>query len=129
MTGAEKVKQWMEKFYATNGTPNYVEIIAQLEMAIEEEKALSKYQDRPLNVLETGDYVEPHYFDTDAEASLFSSYIQYVDYTEHLEAKIKIQETFLKKAYGLIGHPCTNISASTDIACQEWRQKYEQFLI
>ena len=38
MTAAEKVLQWMKKYYEVNGTPNYGEIIAQLEMAIEEEK-------------------------------------------------------------------------------------------
>ena len=38
MTAAEKVLQWMKEYYEVNGTPNYLEIIAQLEMAIEEEK-------------------------------------------------------------------------------------------
>ena len=37
-TGAEKVLEWMKEFYLVNGTPNYSEVIAQLEMAIEEEK-------------------------------------------------------------------------------------------
>ena len=37
MTAAEKVLEWMKKYYEVNGTPNYGEIIAQLEMAIEEE--------------------------------------------------------------------------------------------
>lgn len=37
MTGAEKVLQWMEMYYEVKGTPNYSEIIAQLNMAIEEE--------------------------------------------------------------------------------------------
>jgi hypothetical protein len=37
MTGAEKVLDWMLKFYTRNGTPNFSEIISQLEMAIEEE--------------------------------------------------------------------------------------------
>ncbi len=38
MTAAEKVLKWMKKYYEVNGTPNYGEIISQLEMAIEEEK-------------------------------------------------------------------------------------------
>lgn len=38
MTASEKVLEWMKKYYKVNGTPNYGEIIAQLEMAIEEEK-------------------------------------------------------------------------------------------
>ena len=38
MTAAEKVLEWMKKYYEVNGTPNYGEIIAQLKMAIEEEK-------------------------------------------------------------------------------------------
>lgn len=37
-TGAEKVLEWMNKFYSQNGTPNFGEIVAQLEMAIDEEK-------------------------------------------------------------------------------------------
>jgi hypothetical protein len=37
-TGAEKVLKWMNEFYAQNGTPNFGEIVAQLEMAIAEEK-------------------------------------------------------------------------------------------
>jgi hypothetical protein len=37
MTGAEKVLDWMLKFYTRNGTPKFSEIISQLEMAIEEE--------------------------------------------------------------------------------------------
>ena len=40
MKSAEKVLEWMKKYYEVNGTPNYGEIIAQLEMAIEEEKQL-----------------------------------------------------------------------------------------
>ena len=43
MTGAEKVLEWMKKYYEVNGTPNYGEIIAQLEMAIEEEKRENKF--------------------------------------------------------------------------------------
>ncbi len=39
MTAAEKVLEWMKKYYEVlNDRPNYGEIIAQLEMAIEEEK-------------------------------------------------------------------------------------------
>jgi len=38
MTAAEKVLEWIKKYYQVNGTPNYEEIIAQLEMAIKEEK-------------------------------------------------------------------------------------------
>ena len=37
-TGAEKVLEWMNKFYSQNGTPNFGEIVEQLEMAIDEEK-------------------------------------------------------------------------------------------
>ena len=38
MTAAEKVLEWIKKYYEVNGTPKCGEIIAQLEMAIEEEK-------------------------------------------------------------------------------------------
>lgn len=39
MTGAEKVLDWIDRFYEVNGEPSLVEIKAQLEMAIEEEKS------------------------------------------------------------------------------------------
>ena len=30
----------------------------------------------------------------------------------------------LKEASNLVGNPCTNISSSTDIACDNWKNKY-----
>jgi hypothetical protein len=30
----------------------------------------------------------------------------------------------LKEAATLVGNPCTNISSSTDIACDNWQNKY-----
>lgn len=38
MTAAEKVLKWMRHYYAVHRTPNYSEITAQLERAIDEEK-------------------------------------------------------------------------------------------
>lgn len=34
----------------------------------------------------------------------------------------------LKDAKTLVGHPLTNISGSTDVACMEWQDKYENWL-
>ena len=31
----------------------------------------------------------------------------------------------LKEAANLVGHPCTNISSSTDIACDNWQEKFK----
>lgn len=31
----------------------------------------------------------------------------------------------LKEAATLVGHPCTNISSSTDIACDNWQEKFK----
>ena len=31
----------------------------------------------------------------------------------------------LKEAAKLVGHPCTNISSSTDIACDNWQEKFK----
>jgi hypothetical protein len=47
-TGAEKVLKWMNEFYAQNGTPNFGEIVAQLEMAIAEEKGESSSKDEEI---------------------------------------------------------------------------------
>ena len=34
----------------------------------------------------------------------------------------------LKEAANLVGHPCTNISSSTDIACDNWQNKYNDLI-
>ena len=34
----------------------------------------------------------------------------------------------LERAAILVGHPCTNISSSTDIACEEWQKDCVSFL-
>tara|TARA_R110000803_G_C11831635_1_gene303373 strand:- start:45 stop:335 length:291 start_codon:yes stop_codon:yes gene_type:complete len=33
----------------------------------------------------------------------------------------------LKGAKTLVGHPLTNVSGSTDVACSEWQDKYEEW--
>ena len=33
----------------------------------------------------------------------------------------------LERAKGLVGHPATNISASTNIACENWQNDYEDW--
>ena len=38
------------------------------------------------------------------------------------------QNELLKRAYDLVGHPCTNISSSTDMACETWRKDYERII-
>lgn len=34
----------------------------------------------------------------------------------------------LERARGLVGHPATNISASTDLACENWQKDYNNWL-
>lgn len=34
----------------------------------------------------------------------------------------------LKKASNLVGNPCVNLSASTDIACDNWQEEYKQLI-
>ena len=34
----------------------------------------------------------------------------------------------LKKAKNLVGHPATNISASIDLACENWQKDYHDWL-
>ena len=34
----------------------------------------------------------------------------------------------LERAKGLVGHPATNISASTDISCDIWQSDYEDWI-
>lgn len=48
-----------------------------------------KKMEKPINVIESGDYVEPHTFETDREAVLFYSYLEMVEYIQFLEGKLK----------------------------------------
>lgn len=41
--------------------------------------------------------------------------------------KPDVSVSLLEMAYGLVGHPCTNISAGTDLACEQWRSDYERW--
>ena len=34
----------------------------------------------------------------------------------------------LKEAKNLVGHPATNISASTDLACENWQKDYDDWM-
>lgn len=34
----------------------------------------------------------------------------------------------LKKASNLVGNPCTNISSSTDTACDNWQEDYKKLI-
>lgn len=45
-----------------------------------------------------------------------------------LKQKIEESERLLKDSYGLIGHPCTGISSSTDWACEDLRKEIDEFL-
>ena len=40
MKAAKNVLEWMREYYKVNGTPSYGEIIAQLELSIDNEKAM-----------------------------------------------------------------------------------------
>ena len=43
---------------------------------------------KPENVIETEEYVEPHCFENDQEASLFYSYLEQEKYIAHLESEV-----------------------------------------
>ena len=47
---------------------------------------------------------------------------------EILLPKEKALYSLLERASGLVGNPGTNISASTDIACESWQKDYEAFV-
>jgi len=41
--------------------------------------------EKPINVIESGEYIEPNTFENDAEAILFHAYLQLLDYVKFLE--------------------------------------------
>lgn len=43
--------------------------------------------EKPKNVIETGEYVEPNTFENDSEAILFFSYLELLDYIKFLESE------------------------------------------
>ena len=38
-----------------------------------------------------------------------------------------IRDSLLEEAGILVGHPATNISATVDISCKEWQEKYQRW--
>ena len=38
-----------------------------------------------------------------------------------------VSVSLLERAASLVGNPCTNISSSTDMACDEWQKDYERW--
>jgi hypothetical protein len=42
--------------------------------------------------------------------------------------RMKKVESLLNMAAGLVGNPCTNISSSCDIACDDWQGEYNEYL-
>lgn len=45
-------------------------------------------EEKPKNVIETGEYIEPNTFENESEAILFFSYLDLLDYIQFLESKI-----------------------------------------
>lgn len=45
--------------------------------------------ERPQNIIETKEYVEPHCFESDAEAVLFYAYVELQAYVDSLETELK----------------------------------------
>lgn len=43
--------------------------------------------EKPNNIIESGEYIEPHSFEKDSEAILFYSYLELVEYINYLEGK------------------------------------------
>lgn len=41
--------------------------------------------EKPIDIIESGEYVEPSTFENDAEAILFYAYLELLDYVEFLE--------------------------------------------
>lgn len=44
------------------------------------------------------------------------------------EDEYQLMITLLERASKLIGNPCTGISSSCDIICDQWRDDYEDFI-
>ena len=49
---------------------------------------IKKQMKRPTDIIESGEYQEPHSFENDREAVLFYSYIEQIDYIKHLEEEL-----------------------------------------
>jgi hypothetical protein len=45
--------------------------------------------EKPINVIDSGEYLEPHCFEKDREAILFHSYLDLWEYVEYLESENK----------------------------------------
>ena len=43
--------------------------------------------EKPINIIESGEYVEPNTFENEREAILFFSYLELLDYIKFLESK------------------------------------------
>lgn len=41
--------------------------------------------EKPINVINSGEYIEPYTFENDSEAILFNAYINLLEYVEFLE--------------------------------------------
>lgn len=48
------------------------------------------------------------------------------DKSEYCKKRCEAAELLLDKASTLVGNPGVNISSSTDIACDNWQDEYEQ---
>jgi hypothetical protein len=42
--------------------------------------------------------------------------------------RVNEQRELIERAHWLVGNPATNISSSTDIACDNWQKDYEAFV-
>lgn len=52
---------------------------------------------KPINVIDSGDYLEPHTFESDQEAKLFYSYIEQSKYIEYLEKLLSTKDNNQKQ--------------------------------
>ena len=44
---------------------------------------------KPINILDTAAYIEPHTFETVGEANLFQSYVEHLEFLEELDNYLK----------------------------------------
>ena len=68
----------------------------------------------------------------DKAKELFDEYTNSETTIFDLEKKVldlfNVSDSLLSEANDLVGHPATNISGSVDVACMNWREKYERLV-
>lgn len=61
------------------------------------------------------------------KAQILDAFNKFASLTDESKGDADVLK-LLKRAYDLVGNPCTNISSSCDMACDNWRKDYENYI-